>query len=266
MKMVTIPGTTIRVSRLSFGTASLHHLFCSSDRQSLLNAAADVGITHFDTSPYYGFGLAELDLGRFVRTRRATLTLTTKVGLYPWRDANPHAAGVFTRKAFGKIAPHLSLPVVNWQVARARTSLRASLRRLATDYVDFLLLHEPDSCLIESDEWLAWLESERTAGRVRAWGLAGTASFVTPWVQASHPLAQVVQTQDSLHQHQANFLIESGRELQFTYGYLTSGLSQRMGVSPCDVLRKALERNLTGTVLVSTRRVERLQRLAQIEL
>lgn len=266
MNQVMIPGTAVRVSRLAFGTASLHHLFGAADRQALLRAAADAGITHFDTSPYYGYGLAEIDLGRFVRGRRAAVTLTTKVGLYPWGSAKAHAAGVWSRKALGKLAPRLSLPVVDWHVARARASLIASLRRLGTDYVDFLLLHEPEPGLIAGDEWLSWMEAECTAGRVRAWGLAGTAARVSPWVQARHPLAQVVQTQDSLDRHHADFLTASGRDLQFTYGYLSAGRSGAGGLSPEEVLRKALDRNRTGAVLVSTRRVERLRRLAQVAI
>ena len=264
MRQVLLPGTDIRVSRISFGTASLHHLFSAADRQELLRAAADAGITHYDTSPYYGYGLAEADLGRFAHGRRSAVTLTTKVGLYPLGFAHVHAAGVWSRKALGKLAPRLSLPAVDWQVARARTSLIASLRRLRTDYVDFLLLHEPVPYLIARDEWLAWLEAERAAGRVRAWGLAGTAARFGTWVQARHPLAQVVQTQDSLDRRQADFLTVSGRELQFTYGYLSAGRSGAGGMSPEEVLRQALDRNRTGAVLVSTRRVDRLRRLAQI--
>ena len=264
MNQIQIPGTDIRVSRLAFGTASLHHLFNTTDRQRLLRAAADLGITHFDSSPYYGYGLAEADLGRFIRGRRSAVTLTTKVGLYPWGYANAHAAGVWSRKALGKLVPRLALPVIEWRVARARASLLASLRRLGTDYVDFLLLHEPEPGLINGEEWLEWLGAERTAGRVRAWGLAGTAQRVAPLVQAGHPLAQVVQTQDSLSRRQADFMAAAGRALQFTYGYLSADRSGADAQRPEERLRQALARNRTGAVLVSTRRLERLQQLAVV--
>ena len=266
MNQIQIPGTDIRVSRLAFGTASLHHLFNSTGRQRLLRAAADLGITHFDSSPYYGYGLAETDLGRFIRKRRAAVTLTTKVGLYPWGYANAHAAGVWSRKAFSKMVPRLALPVVEWRVARARASLLASLRRLGTDYVDFLLLHEPEFSLIDGEEWLEWLEAERQDGRVRAWGLAGTAERVTPFVQAGHALAQVVQTQDSLSGRQADFMTAHGRPLQFTYGYLSAVRSGADAQRPEERLRLALVRNRTGAVMVSTRRLERLLQLAKVVL
>jgi aryl-alcohol dehydrogenase-like predicted oxidoreductase len=264
MNQVLLPGTTIRVSRIAYGTATLHHLLCSTERQALLWSASDVGITHFDTSPYYGYGLAESDLGNFIRGRRPDITLTTKVGLYPRGAANSRAAGVWVRKALGKLMQPWSLPAIDWRVDRARTSLTASLGRLGTDYVDFLLLHEPEPHLIGGDAWVAWLEEERSAGRVRFWGLAGTAPRVSPWVQAQHPLAQVVQTRDCLDQRQADFLTASGRDLQFTYGYLSSGHSQAARLNPEKVLQAALERNRTGAVLVSTRRAERLRILSQL--
>jgi aryl-alcohol dehydrogenase-like predicted oxidoreductase len=266
MNQVHLPGTTIRVSRIAYGTASLHHLLCSTDRQALIRAASDAGITHFDTSPYYGYGLAELDLGRFIRGRRTDVTLTTKVGLYPWGGACSRAAGVWSRKAMGKLMPQWSLPAVDWRVERARTSLTASLDRLGTDYVDFLLLHEPEPQQIGWDEWVGWLEEERAAGRVRTWGVAGTAPRVSPWVYARHPLAKVVQTQDSLDQRQADFLTACGRPFQFTYGYFSSGFSQVEGLNPEELLQTALERNTSGAVLFSTRRAERLRILSRLPI
>lgn len=263
-KQTVLENTDIRVSRLAFGTASLHHLFSPTQRQDLLAAAAAADITHFDTSPYYGYGLAERDLGVFLRGRRAGFTLATKVGLYPWGAASNHAGTVWARKAVGKLFPRFSLPVVNWQVARARTSLHQSLRRLKTDYVDFLFLHEPDVGLVQADEFMRWIDSEHARGTVRNWGLAGVADKVAPWVQADHPLAKVVQTQDSLDKKQADFMLGCGRGLQFTYGYLSS--QNRVGESdaPEAVLRRALQRNATGSVIVATRHVDRIAQLVKV--
>ncbi len=263
MNKTIIPGTSVAVSRLGFGTASLHHLFSGSARQALLGAAAEVGIRHFDTSPYYGYGLAERDLGRFVCRDRAAFTLTTKVGLYPWGYPNKHASGVWTRKALGRLVPRVALPVVNWQVAQARTSLDDSLRRLRTDYVDFLLLHEPEGSVIERDEMCAWIEREVSAGRIRSWGVAGVRERIASFVEDNNPLAQVVQTRDSLAAKEAEFLYTSGRALQFTYGYLASRSREKEERSTADLLRRALERNRTGSVLVSTRRIERIRQFGE---
>ena len=241
----------------------MHHLFRSAQRQQLLEATAAAGITHFDTAPYYGYGLAEADLGVFLRGRRAEFTVTTKVGLYPWGVPSAHAVSVWSRKALGKLVPVVSAPVVNWQVSRARVSLRRSLRRLRTDYVDFVLLHEPDAGLMETDEFCRWIESEHARGTVRSWGVGGRAERVAPFALANHPLSRVVQTQDSLDQRQADFMFGCGRSLQFTYGYLASAHQGGRAETPERVVREALQRNRTGSILVSTRRVERIIELAK---
>src|SRR2546429_8200098 len=63
---IVLAGTTLSVSRLGLGTASLHHLLWSSERMQLLKTALDCGISHFDTARMYGEGLAERELGRFL--------------------------------------------------------------------------------------------------------------------------------------------------------------------------------------------------------
>ncbi len=225
---------------------------------------SDGGITHFDTAPYYGYGLAECDLGKFSRGHRARFTLATKIGLYPNGPASGHAMSVWCRKGLGRLSSRISLPVVNWQVARADESLRASLKRLGSDYVDFLFLHEPDVALLNTDEMLTWLQRIQNKGNVRAWGVAGAKDRITPLVLAGHPLAAVIQTQDSLDQRQADFLLGVGRSLQFTYGYLSGARIGNQVSSPVAIIREALRRNATGSVLISTRRVEHMEQLAKL--
>jgi hypothetical protein len=171
---------------------------------------------------------------------------------------------VWARKAVGKLFAPVSRPVVDWSVRRARESLGASLRRLQTDCVDFVLLHEPDHALVQADEFLRWLENEHSAGKVRCWGVAGIAENVAPWVKEDSPLAKVVQTRDSLDQHQADFMEKSGRPLQFTYGYLAAATrSPDVAGEPVAVLKGALARNRLGSIIVSTRDLSRVAQLAQ---
>ena len=257
-----LPGTGIEVSHLGFGTGSLHHILSARRRLDLLSAAAASGIMHFDTAPYYGYGLAETDLGRFLRVRRSGLTVATKVGLYPFGPYSGHVATVWSRKLAGKLISRIALPQVDFRVTRARESVTSSLRRLGTGHVDFLFLHEPDPALVVTDEMLAWLETERREGRIRAWGIAGLRENVATWAVGPHRLAEVVQTQDSLHRRQADFLISAGREMQFTYGYLSDRGDGGERMSPTDIVREALKRNSTGCVLVSSRSESRLEQLA----
>lgn len=264
MQYSVIENTDVRVSRLSFGTASLHHLFSARQRQHLLETAASSGISHFDTSPYYGYGLAESDLGAFMQGRRDCVTVTTKVGLYPFGGAAHGAIDLWARKVVGRLYPRMSAPEIDWCIRRAAKSLNASLRRLKTDYVDFLFLHEPNIGLLNTDEFLLWLDAERSKGKVRYWGLAGLPVLLEPWLRIGHPLANVLQIKDSLSPHHADFIIKSGRGFQFTYGYLSSQTREDT-IVPADVLiRKALRRNTQGSILVSTRKASRIEEIARL--
>jgi choline dehydrogenase-like flavoprotein/aryl-alcohol dehydrogenase-like predicted oxidoreductase len=262
MQSTQLPGTSLKLSRLSFGTASLHHLFKSQQRQSLLRAALDAGFTHFDTSPYYGFGLAEKSLGELPPSLRQQMTVASKVGLYGPPGAGASVPEILLRKVAGKALPGLNKAVVDWSLVQAQKSLQQSLRRLQRERLDILFLHEPVQSLIVSDEWQAWLESLIQAGTIGHYGIAGEASLISAMLDASPGLAPIVQMRDSLQQRQADLLIHHGRPLQMTYGYLAAGNGNNGGDGNT-ILRQALQRNTTGSILVSTRRMERLAALAQ---
>lgn len=264
MRHVTLQGTGINVSRLSFGTASLHHLPTSHERQDLLAAAFDHGFTHFDTAPYYGFGIAEQELGQFLRDRRGGITITTKVGLYPPGGLHPNTVSVWIRKAAGKMLSVVSRPMIDWSIAAAEQSLDSSLNRLRIDQIDLLLLHEPISDAVQSEVFLNWLKEEQGRGRIRAWGLAGQADCMDTWLSVNHPLGMILQVRDSLDRREADLVRSRGRDLQFTYGYLSS--SARLPGAPraTEILEGALRRNATGSILVSSRQLAHVGELAAV--
>ena len=104
-----------------------------AEREAAVQRALERGITVFDTAPTYGE--SEQLLGRVLRGSRDRVFLATKVGA---KDD-------------------------------ARASLEASLRRLDTDYVDLVQLHEA----IEGwERSLAALERLRDEGKARAIGLS----------------------------------------------------------------------------------------------
>jgi len=253
MQSVVLEQTDLRVSRLSFGTSRLHHLRWRRDRQALLEAAFDAGFTHFDTSPYYGFALAEHELGQVEAIRSGRATIATKVGMYSAQSAARTGAAAWSKKALGRIIRPWGRALVDWSLRRAQSSLTASLRRLRRDHIDLLLLHEPDPDLIEADEYLRWFEDEQRQGRVRHWGLAGNREQFADWMDG-HPLGRVLQVRDSL----ANPVTKA----QITFGYLTAQ-SSRTGAGVQGVLTDALARQ-QGSVLVSTRRRDRLAELADV--
>jgi aryl-alcohol dehydrogenase-like predicted oxidoreductase len=220
----------------------------------------DIGITHFDTSPYYGFGLAEAELGRFGCRR---LTIATKIGLYPPVGTLGHrVSSLWVRKAVGKFIPTLSRPIVDWTVARAERSLGESLQRLNRDHIDILFLHEPRYSLSGSDELQLWLERERDRGRIAYWGLAGEPHVVREWMQLRPSGIDVVQTRNSLMCNEAVAL--SDRAPDITYGYLSSPAPANMDGAA--ILREALRRNPRGAILFSTSNEARILKLRRIAL
>jgi D-threo-aldose 1-dehydrogenase len=126
-------------SRLSFGGAPIGNLYESvgDDAASATIARAwQQGIRHFDTAPYYGYGLSESRLGDALSgLPRESFTLSTKVGRIIDTDHRQ------TSHADGFIVDGRS---AHFDYSRdgILRSLEASLSRLRTDHVDVLLLHD----------------------------------------------------------------------------------------------------------------------------
>ncbi|MFC9759132.1 aldo/keto reductase [Streptomyces sp. NPDC056921] len=119
--------------RIGIGTAPLGGLFeevTEQDAAATLKAAAEAGITYFDTAPRYGHGLAEQRLGRLLAPSGVRdPVISTKTGwlLRPRPDGSP-----------GEV-------ITDWTERGIRESLEASLTRLGRSSVDILYLHDPDN-------------------------------------------------------------------------------------------------------------------------
>ena len=261
MRYITIKNTDIKVSRLAFGTASLHHIFSRKKRLNLLEDALMLGISHFDTSPYYGYGLSEIDLGLMSKGRRDHVSITTKIGLYPPVASSENIYSVWTRKTIGKAFSKIITPEVNWSINRAALSLETSLRRMDTDYVDFLFLHEPNFLLINSDEFLKWFEAVISQGKVRYVGIAGEPRTILPWLNKESAISRIIQTRDGHKESKVvDLMTDNGHAPQFTYGYISSSNAKNID----KVIKNASSRNSSGSIIVSTRKKERLADLANL--
>lgn len=170
---------------IGLGTAALALRRGRETIERVFDAAAEEGVTHFDTAPMYGLGQAEELLGDFIRTRRESVTVTTKVGLLP-----PPALAARVLPARFLRGP-LALARPDYRLATARASFERSLRRLRTDHVDLLLLHE---CTPEqaSDELVGFLADCVSAGTARAAGLATSAESTASIAAARAPFPPVV--------------------------------------------------------------------------
>lgn len=254
MRQVTIPGTALSTSRFILGTANLFNGQSSAAAEAFLERAVELGFSHIDTAPLYGFGHAERVLAPVLRRHRQ-VTVTTKAGLYAPGGESQAWAQVLTRKAVGRLIPTVSRAQADYSVARARASLTASLSRLGRERVELLMVHEPDAALMRTDEWLAWLTSEQRAGRVGAFGVAGTAPRIAAILREAGALAAITQLADSLEDREADLLAAHGRPMQITYGYVSRGGA---ATSVHERLVAALRRNADGAIIVSTRRIDRL--------
>jgi aryl-alcohol dehydrogenase-like predicted oxidoreductase len=162
--------------------------------------AHDLGVSYFDTAPSYGAGIAEHELGRFLRDKRSRVVLTTKFGIPTGRLGSMipgwNYAAMAGRLAKRLVASHRSaqLPRRDFSAGRAKSSLEDSLRALRTDYIDVLYLHEPALELLTDADGLAnTLEELKAAGKVRYVGLAGYATACTGIARRHPRLAQVLQ-------------------------------------------------------------------------
>jgi aryl-alcohol dehydrogenase-like predicted oxidoreductase len=254
----------ITTSRLGFGTSRLHHLF-KRDRQHLLAAAADFGVRHFDTAPAYGDGVCEAELGKFIRGQRERFIIVTKYGIpaallaeaWPLLSFPLHSARAAARKVGFRSA---ALPPLTPTGLRA--SAERSLRRLGTDYIDILLLHEPRQDRIDSPEGVvdAFHKLQRS-GMIRAFGLAGGWDGISTVLSVAPALGMVIQTAECEWVSEVAPDITYGAIAPGPQGYFSPAIDTSEAVRR---VRAALGRRLGGVVLVSTTKLEHLRRLAEV--
>jgi aryl-alcohol dehydrogenase-like predicted oxidoreductase len=149
MRMTTLGGTGIKVSRYCLGTMMLGSRGNLDHDESarIIHAALDAGINFVDTADAYGAGESEELVGKAIGRRRDSVVLATKV-YFPMGE-DPNMSGGSRR----------------W-ITRA---VEDSLRRLGTDYIDLYQLHRPDPDT-DIDETLSVLSDLVRAGKVRAVG------------------------------------------------------------------------------------------------
>lgn len=276
---------------LGFGCAYLTGGFEERRNIRIVNCAIDAGFRHFDTAPLYGIGTSEDVLGKALVGRRGEVTISTKLGrprpvLTLKTQLVRYLASPIRKLASGYIRKHEASKAAG-SVSRGRfdvpfleSSLRESLKRLRTDYVDLLLLHEVADSDI-TDELLRFLERCRTEGMCRSFGPASTYEKLRG-IEARHGKGgfDVVQYSWSALDYSKSTVFDSSahithRALARAYAPLKSWLdtssgvmarlSERVGLDlripqnlSYALICAALHNNPTGLVLVSSRRIDRV--------
>lgn len=126
-KRLSIGNTGLSVNPIGFGCApiglSMFGELTETQAVEVLQRAFQQGINLFDTAPSYGNGLSETRLGKALKgIPRQEFIIETKLGLVRENRILRY------RQPSGSV----------------RRSLEESLERLKFDYVDILLIHDPD--------------------------------------------------------------------------------------------------------------------------
>jgi L-galactose dehydrogenase len=145
--------TELNVSVIGFGASPLGNVFNDCDETEgirSVHCAIDLGINFFDVAPFYGLTLAETRLGDALKGKRNDILLATKCGRYGLRD-------------------------FDFSYQRILDSADESLRRLKTDYVDLMQLHDIEFGSKEQvlNEAVPALQKIKASGKARFVGITG---------------------------------------------------------------------------------------------
>jgi|TARA_B100000959_G_scaffold111058_1_gene117119 D-threo-aldose 1-dehydrogenase len=143
MKKNLIGKTNLSVTELGIGTAPIGGWPKSLEEKKALETletAWGEGIRYFDTAPFYGYGMAEERLGKFLKNKiRDEYVISTKVGRIII-DSDKTS----TFKAFFQGAPKRE-PYFDFSYDATLKSFEDSLKRLQLEKIDILLIHDPDN-------------------------------------------------------------------------------------------------------------------------
>ncbi len=205
MKYRRLAGTDIEVSEVGFGVWTVSTGWWGEvidDRSiSLLREAQERGVNYFDTADTYGSGKGETLLADAFGHMRDKVVISTKIGYDFYNN---------TERRGQQARPQ------DWSEDFLRFALEQSLKRLDTDYIDFLQLHNTKMDAVESDELFALMESFKDEGKIRAYGaaLGPKIGWVDEGVKVmrERSVSGVQMIYNLLEQDPGRELIDTGRE------------------------------------------------------
>lgn len=163
MRFRTYKNTNLRVSEVGFGLWTISTgwwgNFTEGEAIALMHKAFDLGITLFDAADTYGNGLSEELIAKAFPNQRDDIVIATKVGY----DFVTHgdARGRGQREIPQDFSPDA-----------IRRATDAALKRLKTDRIDLLQLHNIKMEQIEDDALWTTLAELQSSGKIRYYGIA----------------------------------------------------------------------------------------------
>lgn len=188
----------IRGFLTSRGNASQCGYIDRSDEERALPELA--GLLTDDTSPFYGFGLSEYRLGRFLRGKDPDhYVVSTKVGRVLTAAVGPRADHAIWK------SPAPFTYRYDYTAAGTRRSVEGSLQRLGLPRIDIVFIHDisPDNTELEGGWEAAYriartgamveLEKMRDEGLIKAWGFGvNTPNAVVQALASDDPTPDIV--------------------------------------------------------------------------
>lgn len=179
MKLVNLGSQGLRVPPIGLGCMGMSDFYGSSEEAQnlrVLERAAEMGCTFWDTSDMYGPFTNEILLSKALEGRRDKITLATKFGVARGEDG--------------------SWLGIKGSADYVKASCDASLKRLNTDHIDLYYQHrvDPNTPIEETVGAMADLVK---AGKVRYIGLSEATPETIARAHAVHPIT-ALQTEYSL--------------------------------------------------------------------
>jgi aryl-alcohol dehydrogenase-like predicted oxidoreductase len=153
MKLRPFGDTGMNVSEIGLGAWQLANpewgVNSKEDGLRIVQKSLEAGCNFFDTAPAYGGGVSEELLGQALKSVRKDVILCTKFG-------------------------HTANWVTDFSTAAIRPSIESSLRRLQTDYLDIVLMHNPPREMMDGRVATQYDEFEKlkAEGVIREYGIS----------------------------------------------------------------------------------------------
>jgi 1-deoxyxylulose-5-phosphate synthase len=175
MEYRRLGASGLRVSVIGLGGNTFGRYTDAEGTERIVHAALDAGVNFFDTANTYSAGVSEEHLGRALNGRRDQAIIATKAGMR--MGEGPNESGSSRKHLF--------------------SSVRASLARLQTDYIDLFQIHsyDPETPL---EETLSALDDLVRAGVVRYIGCSNYDAWRMTralWTSDSHGWAPFISNQ-----------------------------------------------------------------------
>lgn len=176
--------------------------------QSILQEAWDLGIRHYDTSPWYGLTKSERRFGEFLSSqKREDFIFSTKVGR------------LFTEVPKDEVPPTMWKAPLNYDYKHIYTadaikkSIEESLKRTGLDYIDIVYVHDLSEDQV-GDRYPYFLKQAtkgafkvlsqmRDEGVIKAWGMGvNKIEPILDCIEVADPNICLSATKYSILQHE----------------------------------------------------------------